>query len=998
MRIAFSETATGRYGEEARLDNIVGTPFVGRLPELRRLEESRAEVVAGRSVTWAIGGHAGVGKSRLVRELLARAEADGAIGLVGGCVDLADGGLPLWPFVEALRGYTSTLSEVERAQLAGPGGDELTRILPELSTGVPPPRPAAGASAQGRLFELLLGLLGRLAARAPLVLVVEDIHWAGRSTRDLLKFLSKTLRAERIMLIATHRSDELYRGHPLRPYLAELYRARDVNLLELRPFTRDEQSQQLFAITGAHLAPAVVDSVYARSEGNAFYAEELVAAAGENKGAELPTTLSDILLSRVDNRPPAVQEVLRIAAVGGRSVPVALLAEVCPLPASELTAALREAVAHHLLVVEGDSAYAFSHALLREAIYQELLPGERGALHRRYGVALSEQPQLGGDVASMPGELAHHWFAAHELPQALGASVFAGRVAESRWGFAEAGAHYERALELFDSVADAERSAGVDHLTLSRSAAEAANLAGDHVRAGTLIRAAIERAGPQRSGLLWERLGRYLWAAGDSESALGAYGEALRLVPEQPPSPARARVLAAHGQSLMLMARFGEACGCCEQAIEIAREVGARAEEGHALNTLGCSLAYVGDPAGAVDHLREALVIADEVGDLDDLGRAYQNLSEILGGPLNRLGEALKLALEGDRVTQRVGLARDYGVSLEVNAASALLSLGRWDEAAAILRDAEERRPVDMAAIEVHLCRARLEVARGAFEQGTRHIEAARRVMGSILDPQFQASLCARRAELWMWQHSPAEGRRAVDDGLASLEGSDDAWFVGPLLWLGAWARTDSGCAAPELMQRAGALVGASTTDAFVSPVTVAYARTCLAEGERLADPAATAGWRAAAEAWEAAAHPYPLAYARWREAEALLARRRAREATAPLRSAHAIAEQLGADPLRREIELLADRARIDLSAAQAPAPGDAPAGDGAAGHNLTKRERQVLELVATGRTNREIAQTLFVTEKTAAAHVSNILAKLGVRGRVEAATAAHRLGLLAQR
>ena len=693
---------------------------------------------------------------------------------------------------------------------------------------------------------------------------------------------------------------------------------------------------------------------------------------------------------------------LRLAAVGGRTVAVGLLAEVCPLSSAELTAALREAVAHHLLVPDGTDGYAFCHALLREAVYQELLPGERGELHLRYGAALTARPQLAGDSGAVPSELAYHWSAAHELPEALAASVLAGRAAEARWGFAEAQTHYERALELWDRVPDAEERTGVDHLTLSRSAAEAANLAGNHARASALIRAAIERAGPERSGLLWERLGRYLWAAGHCDQALEAYGEALRLVPADPPSAARARVLAAQGQSLMLLARFEEARACCERAITIARAVEARAEEGHALNTLGCSLAYLGEPAGAVTHLRAALEIADEVQDLDDLGRAYQNLSEILGGPLNRLEEALAVALEGRAAAQRVGLARDYGVSLEVNAATALLSLGRWGEAAAILDTAEDRRPVEMAAIEVHLCRARLAIATGVFDRGSQALEDARRAMGNILDPQFHTTLCAREAELSLWQGRRGHAAAAVAAGLASLDDSDDTWFLGPLLWLGAWADADADAAtdpsafeprAEEILRAAG------RRGAFVSPVTVAYARMCQAEARRRAEPAAAQPWAEAAAAWEAVGHPYPRAYVRWREGEALLCRRRTRDAAAALRSAYEIAQGLGAAPLRNEIELLARRARIDLSPA-APPPADAatPADVRAAEAGLTRRERQVLDLIAAGRTNREIAEALFVSEKTAAAHVSNILGKLGVRGRVEAATAAHRLGLLSER
>ena len=179
----------------------------------------------------------GSGRRRLAEEFVARAAAAGATALVGGCVDVEEGGLPLGPFVEALRDHARGLDDASRAQLLTPGGEELARLLPDLGEPAGRAAPAIGASTQGRLFELALGLLGRMAAERPLVLVLEDLHWSDRSTRDLLAFLVRNLRAERIVLVATYRSDELHRGHPLRPFLAELDRGRRTCRLDLRPFT-----------------------------------------------------------------------------------------------------------------------------------------------------------------------------------------------------------------------------------------------------------------------------------------------------------------------------------------------------------------------------------------------------------------------------------------------------------------------------------------------------------------------------------------------------------------------------------------------------------------------------------------------------------------------------------------------------------------------------------------------------------------------------------------
>jgi len=972
--------------------------FVGREDELGRLEANLAAAVVGAPATVVIGGEAGIGKSRLVAELAGRAAAGGWIVASGGCIDVEEGRLPFGPFVEALRAHVGGLDRAAREELVAPSAADLARLLPELSPAEGESEDA-GAPAQGRLFELVLDLLGRLSALAPLVLVVEDLHWADRSTRDLLAFVARNLRDERILVVATFRSDELYRGHPLRRVLAELDRSRRVERLELAPFTRDQLAEQLAGVLGRPAERRLVDAILERSQGNAFFAEELLAA--DTEGRELPPTLRDILLARVERMPSDVQEVLRVVAAGGRPVPEPLLAAVATLPAVARTRALRDAVTYHLLVHREPEGYAFRHALLREAVDHELLPGERSALHEAYGTALTAAPELAADQETVVGDLSRHWYAAHDLPRALATAAEAGRSAERRSGFAEAREHYERALELWDRVADAGARAGTDRVTLVRHAAEAANLSGDHGRAAALIRTAIAQidpgADPATAGVVWERLGRYLWASGDSEGALEAYERAVATVPGDPPSAERARVLAARGQGLMLLSRHAESRACCEEAIAIARAVGARAEEGHALNTLGADLAYLGDSETAVAHLERARAIAYEVGDLDDVGRAYLNLSDLQAGLLNRLEDAVALAREGIEFARRVGLAGDYGVSLQSNAAGALLRLGRWDEAAELLRAAEERNPIEMAAIDLHQSSAWLHVARGAFDEAAREIEAARSLTAKTVDPQYQAPLSALEAELALWRGDPDAAREAVAAGLEHLDGTDDRWFLAPLLWIGLWAEADA-AARPAAGQstRARALGDHAramlTEDGFVPPATPAYVLLCEAELDRLGQGGDPDPWRRAAAAWEALGHPYPHAYARWREGEALIMRRRAREGAGPLARAQAIAGALGARPLAREVALLARRARLNLASRVVAPAAPSPAAD----LGLTPRQREVLELVAAGRTNREIAEALFVTEKTAGAHVSSILAKLRVRSRVEAATAAHRMGLVA--
>jgi len=977
--------------------------FVGRADELRRLEEGLTSALAGQAAAFLLVGDAGVGKTRLVAELVSRAGRQGAAALVGGCLDVEEGRLPFGPFVEALRGYVRTLDATTRAAL---GGDELALLVPELRL-VGHEANADRMLMQGQLFEFLLGLIGRLASVTPLVLVIEDLHWADRSTRDLLLFLIRNLRSERVLLIATYRADELCRGHPLRAFIAELDRMRRVERLGLRPFTRNEVAEMVARITGAPADRGLADSVFARSGGNPFFAEELVASAGDGG---IPRTLNEILLARVDQLSSSAQELLQVVVAAGREVSDQLLAAVWGVPEDIQLAALREAVTHHLLVTSAGGGYAFRHELLREAVYGELLPGERRRLHAAYGTVLSARPELGGDLSVVAGDLARHWFAAFDWPRALAAAVDAGRMSEGRCGFAEAQRHYERALELWDQVPDAPERVGLDRTGLLRRAAEVANLAGEHGRAAALIRQAIGQVEwhdePVPAGVLWERLGRFLWAAGDSKTALQAYEQAVALVPAAPPSTARARVLAARGQALMLLARHEESRRCCEEAIAIARAVGACAEEGHALNTLGCDMAYLGRGGTAVANLRKARQIAAEAGDLDDLFRAYLNLSDLLVGPLNRLEEGLAVALDGAEQSTRMGMAGDYGVSLQSNAATALIELGRLAEAGEILVAAERRNASEMAAIDLHRCWARLDVCRGRFENAAAHARAARDLMARTVDPPYQAPLCATEAELALWQGRPAEAQDALAEGFRQLDGLADPWLAAPLLWLAAWAEADLASAAPardrpgrqarteakmaELLTQARGLLSGPV---FVPEATRGYLRLCEAETARLTGEDAGEAWQSAACLWESLGRPLFEAYARWRQAEVLLARRRARAGAAALAQAHELAAQAGAEPLVREAVALARRARIGEVLA-VPAEAHGPGPDSTGGTGLTPRQLEVLALITEGMTNREIAQRLFITEKTAGAHVSGILATLGVRSRVEAATTAHRLGL----
>ena len=978
--------------------------LVGRAAEVARLRAALERAAAGEPAV-VVAGEAGVGKTRLVAELLHDAADGGVVALTGGCLDVGDGVLAYAPLVEALRQLARVLEPGELERVLGGARAELARLVPEL--GGPAAGGQAAVLAPARLFELLLGVLHRLAGRGPLLLVVEDLHWADQSTRDLLGFLVRNLRGG-VALVATYRSDELHRRHPLRPFLAELDRGGQAERLELGRLGRGALGELVAGVLGHEPEPGLVAEVATRSEGNPFFAEELLCAHQE--GTRLPSALRDLLLARVAALPEATQRVLEVAAVAGRRVDHELLAEVAAQPPERLVGLLREAVAHHVLVVEGGSdAYAFRHALVAEAVYDDLLPVQRGPLHAAYARALERRIEQRGGAAGATtaerGQLAYHWYAAHDVGRALLASVQAGQAAESAAALAEALGHYERALELWEQAPEATARSPLDRVTILHRAAEVANHAGHHDRAIALARLALDQvdadAEPLRAGALLERLARYHWVSRDTPKAMASIERAVATIPAEPPSQELARALAAHGQLLVLLGRHAQVQARCEQAVAVARQVGARAVEGHALTTLGSSLGLLGHMEAGIANLEQGLEIAKELGEGADLCRAHANLATILEMS-GRAAEAVDVYLAGVDVARQFGALGRYGPRMLPDAASALLSLGR--------REAAERLLAKVFDLDLVSPAQRLQplIARGGLQLWNGDLAAAqadfRRILEESrapLDPQLATPVFAGLAEVAVWDDRLPDARAAIADGLAALATADEPYWVTELCRTGLAVEA----AADEQAARergAGLIdrVRTATAAPNVVPTLAVEAnlRTAEAEWSRVTGPSDPERWAKSAEAWQALSYPWPAAYARWRQAEALLAQGAPRDAAAAaLAEAWTLAGGSGARLLAAEVDSLARRARIEL----APPPGgEEPDGPSRAPATmadelgLTARECEVLVLVAEGRTNRQVAEALFISPKTAGVHVSNILAKLDVANRVEAAAVAHRLHL----
>ncbi len=769
----------------------LGDPaFVGRRAELARLAGALDRAKGGDAGAVLLGGEAGVGKTRLVGEFVRAAAAAGAQVLRGGCIELGEASLPYAPVVEALRGLARRTPRARLDALLGSGRGQLARLLPEL--GPADPSPAGGDpldGAQLALFERLLSLLVRLGEDAPLVLVLEDLHWSDRSSRDLLAFLVHSLADARVLVVATFRTDELRRTHPLRPFLAQLERDDRVERLDLTPFDRVELAEFLVALLGEPPPADLADEVFERSQGNAFFAEELAAsaAAGAGRPGELPATLRDALLARVDALPAPAPAAPRPAAAAGEEVDHELLAAVAGMDAPDLLAALRTAVAEQVLVAQPDRlTYRFRHALLQEAVHGDLLPGERVDLHRRLAQVLEERPELAGSRAGAAAALAWHWRRAHDLPRALAAAVTAGQDAATAYAFADAHVQYEAALELWDAVPEAQRPPGTDRVELLKRAATAAARSGEHARAVALARRALDQldevAEPVRASLLWMWLARSLSALGD-EAAAHATAEAVRLVPDDP-SPARARVLGYQSARLMLLSRYAESEPVGAEAVAVARAVGAHADEAGALVTLGLCAAFLGRQAEGEALLARARAIALAAGAVPELERVAANLPEVLQLD-GRWEEAARAALEGVALVAEHGYGK--GAFIRGNAVQVLLKLGRWDEAEGLLREALAIHGRDNQGLHVLHMRAVLHLWRGRLDEAAATLDRALRIgRTSAFGPQYVADLHATLAALRLGQGRLDEADAAVRAALASTATAGGRPFHGaPAVWTG---------------------------------------------------------------------------------------------------------------------------------------------------------------------------------------------------------------------
>jgi DNA-binding CsgD family transcriptional regulator/tetratricopeptide (TPR) repeat protein len=938
---------------------VTSRQLVGRADELAGLHATAQAAAHGEVRVVLLAGDAGIGKTRLVTTAIDRARRDGFIAALGGCLQLGEVSVAYAPLVEALRDLRTQLGEDVLVELFGPGLTDIGALLGSGSGGA--------AQSSGPLFEHLLGFLTRLSRRQPVLLVFEDLHWADASTRDLVAFLGRNLRDAAIVLLLTYRADDLHRRHPLRPVIADLERDPRVERIALSGLDRGELASLLGEISDNLPSDEVLDELLARSDGNPFYVEELMAAGGIDHG--VPATLSDVILSRVERLSEPAQAVLHVAAVLGNEVDDVLLEHVT---GHSVTAALREALFDQVLVIEGD-ACRFRHALVREALYDDLLPGERERLHLAAAQAIEASDRLDEHVRW--ALLAYHWDAAGMSVKAFAASLQAGQEAERVHAFADAAAQYERALRLYDRVPDP----GVKRAELLLRAANAIHASSISPRAVTLAEAALRELGdsapPEQRALVYERIGRFNWLLNRGVAGHAAYEQAGELVDGRPPSREQAYTLSALGQSLMLRNHYRDAQHALQRAITVADEVGADDVRAHALTSLGPTLVGLGRIDEGVPAMRRALQLTT---DPEEVGRGYVNLAHCLCYAA-RYDEAARVGAEGVEYAMRSGYQQMYTSAVAGNWIMALLCAGRWDEAAELRAD-PRIRPGDpyheLRWLPLLLWRGQVDEARPVIERVLRETAQAD-------DVQFRGLALLRAAELATLDQRWGDARGLIGEMLTAAARTDDQYYVAQAYGLGMTIHVDP--AAVDQLAAEAAAWGATVPAPL--PEVRAWLATVPAERSRAHGTDTPEEWAAVVAAWDEVGQPYPAALARYRQADALL-RARSRDAAAGLLAdVLVVADTLGAAPLAAQVRSLAQRARLTLSVG-------VPARDPVAALNLTPRELEVLALVAQGRTNRQIGTTLFISEKTASVHVTNLLRKLGVTNRTEAAAIAQRVGV----
>ena len=958
-------------------DRLAASDFVGRRAELATFDRAITDARNGLPSVVLVGGDAGIGKTTTVHEGAVQAGVDVYLGRSS---HIGGNAIPLAPLADLLR-------QVRRSK------PDLLAEAPELAVLHHWFAPGANreliGSPHGGLFAAVLELITQLAVDAVIV-GFEDLHWADTATWDLFEYLARNLIDEQVVLVGTYRANEVAGHSGQRGRLAELSRLPATHRVHLDGLDREDVAQRVAALLGEPAPSALVDQVMARGRGNPFFTSELVAA--HLSGETIPIVLSDLISTEIADLDTGTRLVLGAVATIGREASHELLAAVVDLPDRDLEAAVRTAVAARMLVVDNE-AYRFRHPLLGEVVYADLLPPQRTRLHRSIAATLQQQSADVLRRADHAGEVAVHLDRAGDSEGAFSALLAAADAAETVAPGAAFG-HLERAFELWDSVGD--RSATVDRGHRLWQAADIATSTVGNERAVQLARAAFAIGTPPL-GAAWahERLGRYLWATGRLQESRAEFAQAAALLDDET-GTAAAAVYAGLGQAELMAGDYAAAEAWCAKVFDL---VGASGEHPSAWSmaqrVLGIVRSSQGDPGGAVDLCRASVATAASAQ-----GRALAMV--YLCVALNDAGDyqaALDTSLDAVAEGQVTGLDRGFGCYFDSLAAEALTRLGRWNEVAPVI----ERQPLadtlPVGLLRLARATAMLAARRGETDVALGQLAAAEALP---IDGWHQTVRDATMADVHLALGNWNEAARAAEQGRAATDTTSVLWSARFAMFgvvaevertLDQRARreaVDVDATIARLQKR----IDATRSFAERAPGgpqrdTTAHLAHAAASLTRL-DVSDAVAWTKAVACWSDLGDRWATAVALVREAEAEAVAGAADRAASSLRRAHALASELAAGPLLAEIDAISRRTRVSITA-----PTRVVLDESSAERlGLTPREMEVLVLVATGRTNRQIGAELFVSDKTASVHVSNILRKLGVNSRVDAAAVAQRLGI----
>jgi DNA-binding CsgD family transcriptional regulator len=978
------------------------TTIVGRRSELDRLGKAMEGLPDQRPCAWFVHGEPGVGKTWLLTEVCRRSAEQGFTVLWGRCVRFGAATSPYAPLVGPIEDWLATADERTRQEVR----NELESVIGD----------SPDASRPGRVLRVVERIFARIETRSPVVLVVDDLQWADATSLDVLAYLVAGFRHQRMAVLVTFRDTALAEGHPLHGWVADLRRLPAVHDLALGRFDESDTEEQLRVLTGRTPSPLLVGEVHARSDGNPYLTELLVRDLppdAESLPPGLPGELREVLLASWHGLGPHAREVLRLLAVGGRPLPYATFAAVADVlghDPSTVAAALAEGTRSGVLQVEQGNGYWFRHPLLAEVLVGTLLPGEETGLHAGF-VSVLEQlsPRDDAEQMRLLSDLALHHEGSARPDEAFVLTVRAAEYAARLQGYPEQARHLLGAVELLPAVRPAvvEETVGGE-LALLERAAFACSRSGELTAAHQLVTRGLARVNREQDALLATRLltewCRLMWSH--------------RLV-ERPPL---ARLLEAVGLSevapdseehAVALARLAEAecsCGMRTPGEEHARLALAAAERSGSSSAMGVALSV-----RSLVHLRDASAAADSEAAYAWARRSKDPvvIAEACTARVRcmeeqgRVHDVLAVEAEGCAGATATG-ARAYQAHFAGQAAMDSLRLGRFTDARTWVREGLAARSIGHGAVQVRRAAAALAIREGRTAEAGEHIE---RILE--LSPSFGSNLGGYGpmllAEYHLALHRPADALAVVERTLEEHVNYRPREADLLLLWasraVGDLARVgrdagDRGAGefARRRLQRLEEARAAAGSDPFRATGPhdrVGPAVGVLLAAERIrADGSSgdVARWTEAVETCDAAGLAWEAAVARRWLAESLLDQGAARAAASrALREAHDVASQMGAVPLREDVETLARAARVDLTRPEDLTDVD---DDGSLLSHLTRREREVLAQLVTGRSYAEIAEELFISDKTVSVHVSNILRKTGARNRNEVSALGRRHGV----